>query len=111
MLILIILVLAAMLSLVLPSFREVYETMSGSLAASSYGYIRWAYAVCWIALGVMSALALALLIGTLLWKTGRRKSVEAALSNPDHREDPRVHGDVPVHRRARDLPRLGQNAG
>ena len=80
MLILIILVLAAMLSLVLPSFREVYETMSGSLAASSYGYIRWAYAVCWIALGVMSALALALLIGTLLWKTGRRKSVEAALS-------------------------------
>ena len=31
-------------------------------------------------IGVMSALALALLIGTLLWKTGRRKSVEAALS-------------------------------
>ena len=31
--------------------------------------------------------------------------------DPDHREDPRVHGDVPVHRRARDLPRLGQNAG
>jgi type IV pilus assembly protein PilC len=80
MLILIILVLVAMLALVLPSFREVYETMSGSLAASSYGYIRWAYAVCWIALGVMTALALALLIGTLLWKTGRRKSVEAVLS-------------------------------
>ena len=80
MLILIILVLAAMLTLVLPSFREVYETMSGSLAASSYGYIRWAYAVCWIALGVMTVLALALLIGTLLWKTGRRKTVEAVLS-------------------------------
>jgi type IV pilus assembly protein PilC len=79
MLILIILVLAAMLTLVLPSFREVYEAMSGSLAASSYGYITWAYAVCWIALGVMTVLALALLIGTLLWKTGRRKPVEAVL--------------------------------
>ena len=80
MLILIILVLAAMLALVLPSFREVYESMSGSLSASSFRYIQWAYAVCWIALGVMSVLALAILVGALFWKSGHRSKVEAVLS-------------------------------
>ena len=80
MMILIILVLAAMLALVLPSFREVYETMSGSISASSFRYIHWAYAICWIALGVMSILALSILVGALLWKNGHREKIEPVLS-------------------------------
>ncbi len=79
MLILIIVVLTVMLTTVLPSFKEVYEAMSGSLAASSYRYIGWANVLCWIALGVMVVLALALLGGLVLWKTGHRGPVEAVL--------------------------------
>ena len=76
---LIIVVLVVMLTMVLPSFTEVYEAMSGSLAASSYRYITWAYVFCWIALGVMVLLALALLVGLLLWKKGKRDAVEKFL--------------------------------
>lgn len=79
MLALIIVVLIVMLTMVLPSFREVYEAMSGSLAASSYRYITWAFVFCWIALGVMILLALALVVGLILWKKGRRSAVEAVL--------------------------------
>ena len=79
MLVLIIAVLAVMLTMVLPSFTEVYDAMSGSLAASSYRYIRWAYVFCWIALGVMVILAAALFIGLLLWKKGKRDVVESVL--------------------------------
>ena len=80
MLILIIAVLTVMLTTVLPTFRQVYEAMSGSLAASSYRYIGGANVLCWIALGAMVLLALALLAGLLLWKTGRRGAVEAVLN-------------------------------
>lgn len=76
---LIIVVLTVMLTMVLPSFKEVYEAMSGSLAASSYRYITWAYVFCWIALGVMVILALCLIIGIVLWKNGKRGAVEAVL--------------------------------
>ena len=76
---LIIVVLTVMLTMVLPSFKEVYEAMSGSLAASSYRYITWAYVFCWIALGVMILLALCLVVGLILWKKGRRSAVEAVL--------------------------------
>ncbi len=76
---LIIVVLTVMLTMVLPTFREVYEAMSGSLAASSYRYITWAYAFCWIALGVMVALALCLIVGIVLWKNGKRGVVESVL--------------------------------
>lgn len=79
MLVLIIAVLAVMLVMVLPAFTDVYNNLTGSLAASSYGYIRWAYAFCWIALVVMVLLAAALLIGLLLWKNGKRAPVEAVL--------------------------------
>ncbi|MBE6726187.1 MAG: type II secretion system F family protein [Ruminococcaceae bacterium] len=79
MLVLIIVVLAVMLTMVLPSFTEVYDAMSGSLAASSYRYIRWAYVFCWIALGVMVILAVALFVGLLLWKKGKRGPVEKIL--------------------------------
>lgn len=79
MLALIIVVLAVMLVMVLPAFTGVYNSLTGSLAASSYSYIRWAYAFCWIALVVMVLLAAALVIGLLLWKNGKRESVEAIL--------------------------------
>ena len=80
MLTLIIAVLAVMLSIVLPSFRAVYDRLTGSLAASSYAYIRWAGAFCAVALVVMALLAAALLIGLLLWKNGKRAAVEAVLA-------------------------------
>lgn len=79
MLALIIAVLAAMLALVLPAFTKVYDNLTGSLAASTYGYIRWAYAFCWAALIVMVLLAAALIAGLLLWKAGKREPVERVL--------------------------------
>ena len=79
MLVLIIAVLTVMLAMVLPAFTDVYESLTGSLAASSYRYVYWAYAICWIALGVMLLLSAALLIGFAMWKTGKRGKVEALL--------------------------------
>lgn len=79
MLILIIAVLALMLALVLPAFTQVYERVTGSLAASSYSYISWAYGFCWVALGVMLLLALALIIGRMLWKSSHRAALEDLL--------------------------------
>ena len=79
MLVLIIAVMAVMLVMVLPSFTDVYDSLTGSLAASTYGYIRWAYAFCWIALIVMVLLAAALIAGLALWNSGRRSAVETAL--------------------------------
>ncbi len=79
MLVLIIAVLAVMLVMVLPAFTEVYNNLTGSLAASSYSYVRWAYVFCWVALVVMVVIAAALLVGLLLWKKGKRDRVEAVL--------------------------------
>ena len=76
MLVLIIAVLAVMLIMVLPSFTDVYNNLTGSLAASTYGYIRWAYGFCWFALIVMVLLAAALVVGLLLWNTDKRPLVE-----------------------------------
>ena len=79
MLVLIVTVLAAMLIIVLPAFRAVYDRLTGSLAASSYAYIRAAALFCTIALVVMAALVCLLLVGLLLWKSGRRRAVLAVL--------------------------------
>lgn len=79
MLLLIIAVLAIMLTMVLPAFSQVYETLTGSLAVSSYSYIHWAYAFCWIALIAMVFIVMALLCGAILWKTGHKKTVEKVL--------------------------------
>ena len=79
MLVLIIAVLAVMLVMVLPAFTDVYNNLTGSLSASSYSYVRWAYAFCWVALVVMVLLAAALLGGLYLWNHGRRDKVEALL--------------------------------
>ena len=79
MIALIILLLAVMIKMVLPSFTSVYERLTGSLAASSYGYVRWAYVFCWIALIALIVIAAILLIGYRAWKSGNRASVEAFL--------------------------------
>ena len=80
MMVLIITVLAVMLVMVLPSFTDVYNTLTGSLAASSYRYVSWAYVFCWAALAVMIVLASALVIGLVMWTKGRRAAVEKALN-------------------------------
>ena len=56
-----------------------YDRLTGSLAASSYAYIRWAGAFCAAALAAMALLALALFIGLLLWKHGQRRTVLTVL--------------------------------
>ena len=48
MLALIIAVLIVMLTMVLPAFKGVYDKLTGSLAASSYRYIRLAYVFSWV---------------------------------------------------------------
>ncbi len=79
MLIMIIVVLVIMLTMVLPAFSNVYEDLTGSLASSTYSYIRWAYGISWVALIIMIVLAAALLIGNAMWKSGNRASVEKLL--------------------------------
>lgn len=79
MLVLIIAVLAVMIAKVLPAFTGVYNNLTGGIAASSYGYIRWAYAFCWVALVIMVVIALLLIVGLALWKNGKRAPVEALL--------------------------------
>ena len=79
MLVLIIAVLLVMLVKVLPTFTEVYNKLTGSLSASSYRYIHWAYGFCWAALIVMAVLAVVLIAGLLMWKSGKKGSVEGFL--------------------------------
>ena len=79
MLLLVVAVLAVMLAIVLPAFRAVYDRLTGSLAASSYAYIRWSGVFCAAALVVMALLACALIAALLLWKSGRRRFVLAVL--------------------------------
>lgn len=79
MLVMIIIVLAVMLARVLPAFAAVYDKMTGSLMASSYSYINWAYGFCWAALGIMILLALALFAGRVMWNGGGRAAVERIL--------------------------------
>ncbi len=79
MLVLIIAVLAVMLVMVLPAFTEVYNSLTGSLSASTYSYVHWAYAFCWFALVLMILIAAALAAGLYLWTHGKREQVEALL--------------------------------
>ncbi len=79
MLILIIVVLALMLTMVLPAFTQVYNRLTGSMASSAYRYIGWAYGFCWAALIVMVVLALSLILGLLLWNSKKRPLVEGVL--------------------------------
>ena len=79
MLVLIIAVLAVLLALVLPAFRDVYNNLTGSLSASSYSYVNWAFGICWFALILMLVLALALIVGLTMWNNGKREQVERIL--------------------------------
>lgn len=79
MLAVIIVVLIVMLSMVLPAFTDVYNNLTGSLAASSYSYVRWAYVLCWAALIVMLVLAAVLVLGFALWHSKKRGAVERLL--------------------------------
>ena len=79
MLVLIICVLVVMVTMVLPSFTDVYNKLTGSVTASSYGYVRWAYAFCWIALAAMILIAGALIAGLILWQGKHRPLVEKIL--------------------------------
>jgi len=79
MLVMIIIVLIVMLAKVLPTFTEVYDRMTGSLAASSYSYIQWAYGFCWVALVVMILLAIVLLVGRVAWNSEKRGGIENLL--------------------------------
>lgn len=75
----IIVVLIVMLTMVLPAFREVYDNLTGSLAASSYSYVGWAYGLCWVALAVLLVLAAALAFGFAMWNGRGREKVERVL--------------------------------
>lgn len=79
MIVLIIAVLAVMLAMVLPTFTEVYDSLTGSLSASTYGYIRWAYGFCWFALILMVILAVCLFGGFWMWNNGKKSTVESVL--------------------------------
>ena len=79
MLVLIIAVLVVMLTMVLPAFSDVYDNLTGSLASSTYNYVRLAYGFCWIALVVMIVMAVLLLGGLFLWNNGNKGPVEGLL--------------------------------
>ena len=81
MLAVIIIMLTVMLNMVLPAFTDVYDSLTGSLTASSYAYVEWAYTFCRIALIAMLALALGLIVGFVLWKSGKGGVVESLLGN------------------------------
>ena len=80
MLVLIIIVLIIMLRMVLPSFADVYNSLTGSLSASSYRYINLAFAFCRIALILMIILVIAGIAGFVMWKGNGRKTVEKILA-------------------------------
>ena len=79
MLVIIIAVLAVMLSMVLPAFLGVYDNLVGSLTDSSYGYVNWAYGICWVALALMLVLVFVLAAGFLMWNSKKRCVLENIL--------------------------------
>lgn len=79
MLVIIVAVLAVMLTMVLPAFNGVYDNLTGSLTASSYAYVRWAYGFCWFALAVMLVLIVGLTLGLVFWNGKKRRIVEGFL--------------------------------
>jgi len=64
---------------VLPAFTDVYDSLTGSLSASTYSYIRWAYGFCWFALVLMIVIAVCLFGGLYLWNSGKKEAVEKVL--------------------------------
>ena len=75
----IIVLLIVMLAMVFPTFNDVYENLSGSLAASSYRYIHAAFAGCWVLLVIMILCVALLLFGLRAWRKGDRAAVRKKL--------------------------------
>ena len=73
-------VLIVMLKLVFPAFYGVYNNLGGSLTSSSYGYINISFMICRIMLIVMIVLIVILLAGVIMWKSGKKSSVQNALT-------------------------------
>ena len=80
MIIMIIIVLLIMLFAVLPSFSEVYKTLTGNISSGSYAYINIAYIFCWVVLGLMVLLVAAVIIGLLMWRGNGKRTVEKVLA-------------------------------
>ena len=79
LLLMVIAVLAVMLKLVFPAFYGVYNNLTGSLSSSADRYLQVSFTICRGMLVGMSVLALLLLIGMLLWKTGKKEAVQKFL--------------------------------
>ena len=79
MLVMIIAVLIVMLTMVLPAFTRVYNSLAGSLSAAGFGYVKWAYALCWIALIVMVVMAVLVIGGRVMWNGKGKETVAKVL--------------------------------
>lgn len=62
-------ILGVLLAKVLPVFAGVYTSLAGDLTTSSYGYIRVAYGIGWLALAVTVLVALVLIAATVASRT------------------------------------------
>ena len=80
LLLMVIVILAVMLKMVFPVFYKVYESLTGSLSASSFKYINASFAICRVLMIVMIVIVVLMLIGVWMWKNGRSGAVRAMLS-------------------------------
>ncbi|MBE6042514.1 MAG: type II secretion system F family protein [Clostridiales bacterium] len=80
LLFMVIAVLIVMLALVFPAFYGVYNNLTGSLTASSYGYINASFMICRIMLAVMIVLVIVLIGGITMWNKGNKTKVRGFLS-------------------------------
>ncbi len=64
-------ILGVLLAKVLPVFAGVYTSLAGDLTSSSYGYIRVAYGIGWLALAVTMLVALVLIAATVASRTSK----------------------------------------
>lgn len=64
-------ILGVLLAKVMPVFAGVYTSLAGDLTSSSYGYIRVAYGIGWLALAVTVLVALVLIAATVASRTSK----------------------------------------
>jgi type IV pilus assembly protein PilC len=80
LLIMVIAVLAAMLAIVFPAFRGVYNNLTGGLASSSLSYINISFTLCKVLLVIMVIAVILLLCGVYMWRNGKSAAVRNFLS-------------------------------
>ena len=73
----IIALLAVMLAVVFPAFRDVYANLSGDTTAG--GYLDTSFVICIVLLAVMAALVVILICGLVTWRRGNRNAVRNSL--------------------------------